>query len=793
MLNLNKPLNQSNHHNTVAFFTLIISTLLVLYLFFGKFLLNPNQHQTLILTDGMKHYYAAAYHVKYDTTWHFTGMGYPFGEHFIYLDGHGIYSHILQWINHHIYPIHPYTVGILNFTVFFAVVFCSIFLFLILKKLNLPSWYAVLAALLITFLSPQLTRLHAHLSLGYLLFIPMIWYFLWQIMEGRNRILWSFLMVSSLIFFGFIHPYYLPIGAIFLLGFAFIHGLAHRWQFAQKWKVLGLIVVIAILPIVIFQVFILSTDFLTDRPNEPFGFLFYTARFDNIFLPNFGVVRDAILPFYHISERSIEAYGYVGLVGLACLITIVIRLIKSLFQKKYSTAFQFTNQSLLNQMFFNATLILVTLALAIPFKWFPALLDIFPFLKHFRSVGRFNWLFFYVYLVFCAYYVYQYFQYLQQNNQRIWAYGLLIGMAVWWGFEDYVHLQHLKAEHEKEATTNILADQVFSNALSKAGHATSDFQAILPISYYHIGSERFFMGIPWMTYTRSLQASYQLGLPIATHIGARAALSHTVKLLTLVSSDLIDKQPILEQFNNQKPLLLIVAPQELTEIDQRWIDKSTFITAIKQGDKEVAKLYELPLAAFETDFKTIQQQFTNKDSLYHHKNNTQNYWTTHSTQAIVIQNFDTCSNIGHPILAGKSSYQGAVYQHLLFSDSLKIDSIGQEFEVSLWVHINTDYQFSPLVHCDILDSVGVWKEKLQANINAKPEFFGAWMRYTFTFKAAAQRDQYRIYLAHNRDKKQVNGSIDNLLIRPTNVHVFYGDEAERFLYDGYVIPKVGNE
>ena len=141
--------------NKTAYGILLIGTFLLLYIMYGRFFTMPNDYLWATGIEGFTHYHTAAYHVKYDSTWQFTGIGYPYGEHLSFIDAHSGLTRILGWVNRNIYPIYPYTVGIINSWVLWSLFLCPIFLFLILRKFDLPPNYAAIAAVLIFGMSPQ--------------------------------------------------------------------------------------------------------------------------------------------------------------------------------------------------------------------------------------------------------------------------------------------------------------------------------------------------------------------------------------------------------------------------------------------------------------------------------------------------------------------------------------------------------------------------------------------------------------------------------------------------------------
>src|SRR5690606_15534166 len=174
--------------NRFAIPVVILLSLALLWLLFGKVLLQPGQYMFGYLEDGTKNYYTAAYFIKYNQGLWFTGLNYPFGDHITYTDNQPLFAAILNAVNQHITPIWQHTIGIYNVLMLGSLVACAVFLFLILRELKLPVWYAVFVAIIIAFLSPQMFRIRAHYALGYAFFIPMFWYFLIHIFRNPKAL-----------------------------------------------------------------------------------------------------------------------------------------------------------------------------------------------------------------------------------------------------------------------------------------------------------------------------------------------------------------------------------------------------------------------------------------------------------------------------------------------------------------------------------------------------------------------------------------------------------------------------
>ena len=129
--------------------------------------------------DGLKTYTNAIYHIDHDSTLHwFEGMNYPYGEHIIpatELPGLAILMKLLK-------PLCPnisdYVVQVVHLEMLLALLLCGVFIFLIFRELEISLWYSILAAVGISFLSPQNIRMASHYGLAQQFVIPCLFYLL---------------------------------------------------------------------------------------------------------------------------------------------------------------------------------------------------------------------------------------------------------------------------------------------------------------------------------------------------------------------------------------------------------------------------------------------------------------------------------------------------------------------------------------------------------------------------------------------------------------------------------------
>jgi hypothetical protein len=758
----------------------------IIALLFGSFLIvfgtyYPFFSNDYLLSgggDGLKHYYTLSYLMKYGHGWDFEGMAYPYGEHFIFVDGHGIVGRMMQTWSQHVFDISDKAVVIIHFWMFFWFVISPLFLYKILRHFTFKPWEAVLTALLIFTLSPQWHRLFGHQALSYILFIPLLWWLLIKISAAEKRWIWASCYGSIALFFGFIHPYYLPLAAMFALAYM-ATSFYKNGQFDFK-KAITLFLT-AFIPLIIFQVYMFIADpFPGERGYVAGGFFQYMATFEGVFLPNFGRYFDFWQSLTGVRVQNYEAFNYVGFAGQIVFLAFVISFIKKLFNRQFSSILNFCDNAELNQ-YLQAAFLTLLFAFALVFQWFPILLEKLPPLRQFRSLGRFGWIFYYVFTVFTAYQIKNWLSQIKLKN-RWFAIVIGISFVGIWAIEGYQNIQHFRREIINNITPNYFLQKEFTNILLNINKKPSAYQAIIPAPGFHLGSDKLAIVKSGNGLGYAFRASYDLHLPIAGYYSTRAPIAKTFEVLRWFSDDLTRRESEFELYND-KPFLIISANEKLDEADKELLAKAKLIY-----ESKAYNFYELDINDYKKGFETKQKKalktyFEHRDSLYKINDST---FTNKETKAIYFNGFSDYSNIWkqeEPF--GNKNYFGRGNQHVLFDGKLPKDSIGQELELSVWVYSNEDLPSMPILKCEVFDKNNVLIEKPEVLGMHSTTTFGRWVRISMTIKASEHRNQ--IYLGYYNNFKIFNCWADNFLIRPTDVNVWNTAADDIPYYNGYIL------
>jgi len=234
-----------------------------------------------------------------------------------------------------------------------------------------------------------------------------------------------------------------------------------------------------------------------------------------------------------------------------------------------------------------AAVICLLVSMGYPFKWgMESLLDQLSFIKTFRTVGRFAWVFFFVATTFAAYIIYQYAQIInRKNNKKILVYILLIAAPVFTMIEGtpYQKTAYNNLFNIKNVFLRQNLDEEYQKALEQIN--PSEYQAIIPLPFYQ-GSGNFTKLAPSNNnacdmcniYDISQIFAYHLELPLMASYFARTSIWESRNLIQMFAPEYY-KKLIAEDIPSDKKFLIVCFPinNALSKYEQDFLKKSTFL------------------------------------------------------------------------------------------------------------------------------------------------------------------------------------------------------------------------
>lgn len=739
----------------VQYLIVIFVMLGVSFLRFPDFFQHPG-HIVEPYGDGFKAYTVIDYHAEYDSSYtHFQGMNYPFGDHAIPSATQPLISNTIKFISDNLVDITDHTIAIVNLSMLLSLVLCGLFLFLIFQKLELPWWYALAVALGLTFLSPQLHRIHAHYGLSHPEAIPALFYFL-LLFDEKSKLRYSFAVALVVLIFSLIHFYYFAI-LIFAISFFFLFKFLRKRNWRDLPRLAAHYGVQAVLPLLFFVWWLFSKDPIEDRTAEPWGFFHFHALWE-------GIVLSLDQPFFQWIDRQIikfrptyiENRAYLGLVSL--LVGIVI-LLRGLSPKRRGLAFDNTHGAFLRSAFW-ASFILLLFALGLPFtiQGLEFLLDYAGPVRQFRSVGRFAWIFYYVMNIVAFTWLYE------QLREKSWRYYLLIAAILVLSIEAYYSAYAY--DLRLDTTEELHGGKSFKDL---PGINYDDFQAVLTVPYYNIGSDQFWWEPEGFILQKSLTMSIQTGLPVTSAMLTRSARSQTLKQLQFVTEPY--RMPtLLADFPDQRPLLMMLDQREYEKEKERYehlLEGAALIYST--GDR--LRIYRQPLRAFA---ERLDQKTRRLERII--RQDTNLIWrgklATYDTMATYFyEPFDQLA--AEEIYFGGGAYQGVASQPNTFA----IPNLGQEaeadYELSLWVYIADDRRSRASLQLDEYDAEGEHLRQHRQDIHRLIDLFdtNGWAMVELPFKAASAGSTFTLTIQNQRLRGQ-RILLDELLVRPAEQDVY---------------------
>ena len=648
----------------------------LLALRFPDFFQSPNSKVIEPYGDGYKVYAVMEYHARYDTCYSFyQGMNYPYGEHVIPADAQPLISNTVKFISAYLVDITGYTRAILHFSLLFSILLCAFFLFRLLYRLDSPVWWAVAVAAGITFLSPQLHRMASHYGLSHTAALAIVLFLLLRLDESRSWRMSAWIAVAVFCF-SMLHFYFFAILSFFI-SFYFLASFLRRprWQKIPRYVFHYSIQVL--LPLAFFYFWMYHGDPVEGRTGQPWGFFVFHSIwegvFTSLFQPHFQWIDENVI---RIEQVQYEGAAYIGLVAGVGSIILLARWIAGRFRQPIVRAGGERN-AYLNKIFW-AALALLLFSFGYPFT-IPGLegwLDYAGPIRQFRSVGRFNWAFYYVIniIVFT-----ELWQWAKGRPWRVALSALALAVLYFEAFNS-IYAVNLGLDEVPE----LQAGKRYSEI---EGINYDEFQAILTVPYFNVGSDNLWFHGEGEIVPRSLTLSTQTGLPTTSAMLTRTPLWQTLKQVQLILEP-YRRPAILDDFPNDKPLLLLVANYHFEQQKERYQHLLEGTQLLYETDSY--RLFRLPLATFAERINARVREINhtiNTDTLSLHPHGV--FLSKDSNQTFYYESFDSLTTASY--YRGGGAMKGpAADGVVVFDGSIPRQAALGWYTFSVWMYLGED-------------------------------------------------------------------------------------------------------
>lgn len=734
---------------------------------FHHFVFHPNQYLLSASGDACKNYFTPAWFVANDSGTHFTGMLYPYGENVLYTDAQPALVWGIQCIGILFPGVLQYTVGIMHLAIFISLIICGIFLYKILLRFITNNWVAAIAAIVITIMNPQLERLSGHYALSYACYIPLLWYLHIRMYESERRIKYTLLLIIVITFFAFLHLYYLLTAMLFIGAYAIVQLVHRQWAIPTITSALVAVVV----PFFIVYGYVYFTDSTADRPENPYGYTIHRASMNTVFIPP-GSLADAIIPG-NISEPPFQAegYAYVGVITLLTLMGVLLFSINAIVFQKQNTFFNNISISLKTYLITGVCILLF--AMALPFTWgLENWVEKIPFIRQFRSPGRFAWIFYFISTVIATVFIYRLFTGLY-IGKRIIAWILILcvtGVSV---YESATYFFNIAAQYNNNPESNFFT--LHSETKSTLIHTVNakDYQAILYVPFFMQGSEKFYIDRSGNEISDAMAIAYQLKLPLMNSMMSRTSFSQTTLLVSLLSHPILPKN--LPADFDEKPMLLITSGNNLSVAEKYLVSKAQVI-----GDSDNLHFYMLPLSAFASTQQILKDSYMQqKAHLY--SDTLAGYAAELPLQFFYKNDFEqqksdiSFSGDGALAHSGGNFYLDEIIlpKHETFW-----------IEASFWTPLENTNAAFPSIVVEFLLADGTVMATHGVHPKESTDIDAGWVRASGNFEVRSEIRRLRIFIERNSDIL-----IDALVLRHTAADVFYYGPENLFMFNNYRVGK----
>ena len=699
-------------------------------------------------------------------------MNYPFGENIFFSPCQPLISNSVKFISK-FHDISGAVVGITNLIMLFSIVASSLFLYLIFKELGLPSVYSSLAATGIAFLSPQIQRLCGHYTLTYQFAIPALIYLLFKF-HSFPSIKKSLLIALLTFFMASTHLYFFAIFAAMTLFYWIAMYFSkenpfHNFAFCIKHFSIQMF-----LPFLLIESIMVFSNSVYDRTSTPWGFLYYKSAWQSVFLPLGHPLGNLLNKFFTIPELQWEGIAYIGLVSTIVFVAIffipLLRWKKSLAASQQRTKekerrLMPSDNKVLN-IFFWASLLILVYSFGIPFIFhMNFLLDYIGFLKQMRAIGRFAWVFYYVMNILAFYLVYHWANKIHvpllrgiKGEVKIYLTSAILILS----YDVYYQVNILPAEilnnHivQLEDSENLLPENQWLKKIN-----VSDFQAIIPLPYFHIGSENIWINPSSQIFKDAYIVSLKTGIPITAVSSSRTSLSQTYKNIALVMEPNEDLK-ILKDFPNHLPFLVIACENDIVNEPEKHL-LSLCTPLFKTSIFNVYQLnYDQLSSLTKSLYNMTKEEFVSKKTTIIDK-----FFSTDSIKNFVLNNFD--DSIYQYSFNGKGTYRRSIRDiNTIFYGTPPNLKANEKYVFSFWMKdFQKDLYPRSTIEITFIDSAG---QNYRVNYSNPHKIFkrfqGDWTLLEKEIIFKNKNDKIKITIWNSDLAKKDTLTIDDFLIRP---------------------------
>lgn len=754
------------HPKAVGLLLTFVASVAVLLVLFGA---EPFLHlQTNMFGGGgdiQKDIFNTYWQAKYDNSVRHCGsMNYPYGEETTYTGCQTYVSAPLQWLRRAgIGDFSRYTLLLMNLALVVSILLCPLFLYLIFHELKVPEWLAIGAAAAITFFSPQMGRIGAHLSLAYLFIIPCALYlfFQWWMTRRTCYCVW----IALLAFFAILaHPYYIIfIGAIWAMAWLYLLFSKKKVE-VPGWKSVCQCLLQMVVPMVLFGLLVQTGGDGGVRALLPTGFYKNNGDWAGPFFPQcrFGLPE----------LSSWEGQIWIGFVAVAVLTVGLVKTVAKLFRREWRELLRVTDHEFLNLLFWTSVLVLL-FSFGIPLLWFPLrfLAHLGP-LGQFRALGRFGWLFFFVMNIIAVYAVGKYVHRLCLPGKIAVSVLVVVVLTTdvvgiyrqYWFRCNAINPSPIFSDVDNKSIENRWVDKINS----------ADYQSVLPLPYFSVGSEHLYYTVANEHFGRAFYVSAKTGLPMHAINASRSVITQVYDNLALVRPPYLPFAA-LSGLPDQRPILLTAPTNGWIRGEERQLLEYAEPLFSANG----IDFYKMEIADFhryESEFQKKMSLFADSCSLYE---TAPGIFCSDSAARFVLHTFDDTPTQTAFVGEGAAEHYVTFWETVYDGCPNLSGTVVVSFLLSDYLDNRSGY-YQYRVERFLPDGRKIYHDQ-SALDGYVSHVFNGWARVGYGIPNVSATDRIVVSVRNRLREKDNPVYIDNLLLQEENTHVVNGDGTVRLL------------
>lgn len=754
--------------------TVFLTVIAVIVLDGAGVLTNIGSNFTSPDGDGLKDFYNTYYHVEYDSSaFHSSSMNYPYGDYYTYT---GAMPHVFVPLriarslgadncSQLVLPLN-------NIFLILSIFICAIALFLIFRELGLNYFISVVGAVLITMLSPQLERIGSHITLGYMFILPLMIYWFIRLIK-TNNIAYSIWEGLLLLWSGFVHPYYLIFFGIFNLCFWLYVLIWDKQWFVKRKTVILHVLISFLIPCISFLILNGIGNTPADRAAVPYGLKAYAGRLEGVFFP-YGRSYFHKPEFLHNIEW--EAISYIGIVSVCITISCLIKFITNIIQKRWSHLFDVTGNRMLN-VFLVISIIVLLFSIGVPLLWVKSChLSYLGPLAQIRALARFEWLFYYMINIVTVYILGRWI--VSDGKNKAFRYGTGIIILLIMSFEVYSYNKNFSLVNENPLLTD------YDNNLPKnqwvKEYQWSDYQAIIPLPLFHIGTEHIWIDDNANMFKQAAYVSLKTGLPMSGNYASRSPIKCSYNNIALKWSPL-EQYALLNDLPNRKPFLVVVPKDDnlLNENEKNIVSHSQLL--FDTGNHNYYRLECDDLEKNYQEYKSQQEEKCQTVSVFERGNGV---WSDREDGLLIVTDWDNLQSekkfLGNGALQCDLSRYNKLWDNVIETDK-------DEIEISFWMSDFTEdmYARSVIEICTKKDDGETRYYEMNDIFRHVVNLYNGWALISVKIPASKGTNHLSVVVGNLKIMPH-QVCFDNLIIRDTDVNVLSTDGESTLLNNKWV-------